>query len=443
MTTTALPVHYSWLPHPSAPPPQAPWQPLSDALYWESPARAPDHRQLLAPAPDWADDLQRVARAVFAADRCTSREAAFDRWTRRIRLSVPVAAPDTWARALPHLSALLATVTGDHWDIEFRPFDPTSLPRPRPLPFGPEDYAREVALFSGGLDSLGWAAQRAAVHSPHALLLVTFEERNLESVQDAVYEAVHRQSERPLRRLELSQTVRKPKGSGIELERSTRSRGLLYAATAVHAAAAERVPVVHLPENGQLALNPPLSAARAGACSTRSVHPWTLHHLNRVIAEIAGTMEPAVRVTNPFAALTKGEVCEAARDTGLPQHILEATLSCGAPPTHQPNPSSLAHCGLCFPCLVRRSGLLHAYGEDCTPYAADPWDPSLPSDRKQHWLALRRWLDSACTVLDLVADTPLPPDARPAELLEVVEQGRKELRALVALAAIRGGRRIA
>jgi queuosine biosynthesis protein QueC len=431
---TGTPVLYSWLPHPRAPAPKPPWQPLSDALYWESPARAPDRHHFLAPAPDWADDLQRVARAVFAADRCTSREETFDHWTRHIRLSVPVTAPDAWTRTRPRLTTLLATVTGDHWEVEFRPFDADERPRSRPLPFGPEEYAREVALFSGGLDSLGWAAQRATVRSPRALLLITFEERNFESLQDTVYEAVFRKRKRALRRFEQSQTVRRPKDATFVLERSTRSRGLLYAATAVHAAAAEHVPVVHVPENGQLALNPPLSAARSGACSTRSVHPWTLHHLNRLIEEIADRPEQAVRVVNPFAALTKGEVCKAARDAGLPREILEATLSCGTPPARKRGRVPHAHCGLCFPCLVRRSGLLHTYGEDRTAYAANPWNPSLSPRRTQHWLALQRWLDTPCTVLDLVADTPLPPDARLAELLAVVERGRKELRALVARA---------
>ncbi|WP_405984914.1 hypothetical protein [Streptomyces sp. NBC_00872] len=434
---TGTPAFHFWLSHPGAPAPGSGWQPLSDALYWESPTRAPDRRQLLAAAPDWADDFQRVARAVFAADRCTSREETFDRWTRHIRLSVPVTAPDAWTRALPHLIALLATVTGDRWEVEFRPYDADARPRSRPLPFAPDEYAREVALFSGGLDSLGWAAQRATVRSPQALLLVMFEERNFESVQDTVYEAVLRRSERDLRRLEQSQTIRRPRDATFTLERSTRSRGLLYAATAVHAAAAERVPVVHIPENGQLALNPPLSAARWSACSTRSVHPWTLHHLNRVIELITDRPEQGVRVVNPFAALTKGKVCEAARDAGMPREILEATLSCGTSPMRQLGRSRLPrlpHCGLCFPCLVRRSGLLHAYGKDRTPYAADPWDPSLDADLAQHWRALTRWLDTPCTVLDLVADVPLPPEARIPDLLNVVERGREELRALVAQA---------
>ncbi|MFJ2342919.1 7-cyano-7-deazaguanine synthase [Streptomyces antimycoticus] len=358
---------------------------------------------------------------------------------------MPVARPERWDRALASLTAVPETVTDDLWEVVFRPLG--RLPalaqksvREGPLTFTDEDYAHDVALFSGGLDSLGRAAQQAALPFPRALLLVTFAERNFEALQDQVYEAVRGLRRRPVRRLTQSQAVRKPRGSGIELELTTRSRGLLYAATAVHAAAAEHVPVVHPPENGQLALNPPPSAARAGACSTRSVHPWTVHHLNRVISEVA---EPgsAIRVENPFATLTKGDVCAAAHDAGMPQRVLEPTLSCGAPPDRRPAGPALTHCGLCYPCLVRRSGLVPAFGEDRTPYAADPWDPDLPASRTGNWQALRRWLDTEWSMLDLVADAPLPPDTQPASLMEVVERGREELRALIAWAGKRTPRK--
>src|SRR5690606_2923543 len=73
-----------------------------------------------------------------------------------------------------------------------------------------------------------------------------------------------------------------------KLERSSRSRGLLYLAAAVHAAAAHGVRRVDVPENGQLAVNPPLTPSRLGALSTRSVHPWTLHQLNELIDAVGG-----------------------------------------------------------------------------------------------------------------------------------------------------------
>jgi len=54
---------------------------------------------------------------------------------------------------------------------------------------------------------------------------------------------------------------------------------------------------------------------------------------------------------------------------------------------------------------------------------------------------MRRWLDTEWSLLDLVADAPLPPDAQPGRLLEVVERGREELRALVAWADGRAARK--
>ncbi|MFE2497653.1 hypothetical protein ACFXKS_17020 [Streptomyces scopuliridis] len=425
--TDASPSFY-WLSRPGAKTPHRSWQPLSDAAYWENPNRKPDRHPLLAPPPEWADDLLRVARAVFAADRHALRERSFDRWTRHIRLSIPVTDRELWERAEPHLVMLLQNMTGDLWEISFRALDsgtPTSEPMTAPI----DELAQEVTLFSGGLDSLSWAIQRATVRTSRPLLFVSFDERNFEELQFDLYSAVERRRERPLRRLTQSQTVRGPKGAHAKLERTTRSRGLLYVATAVHAAAAESVAVVHVPENGQLALNPPLPAARSGANSTRSVHPATLYRLNLLIEAVGG----CVRVENPLAHQTKGEVCAAARESGLSQDVLEATLSCGAPPRRQNIQSELANCGLCYPCLVRRSGLLHAYGTDRTPYTADPWDPRLPHDRTGHWRALRRWLDAPCSAIDLVTDTPLPPDARVDTLFQVIQRGRDELRSLLRL----------
>ncbi|MEV0850408.1 hypothetical protein AB0J21_31890 [Streptomyces sp. NPDC049954] len=395
------------------------WQPLSDLNYAEAKHRAPHWQTLLGSAPPWADDLHRVGRAVFAADKHARRDAAFDRWTRRLRLSVPVTAYERWQSARPLLASLLRTLTGDHWEVEFRD---AGLATNVPFTFDPGSRAAEVALFSGGLDSLSWAAQRATVDTSGELLLVSFGEQNFGALQDAAYAAVHQRRSRPVRRITLSQNVRRRDTSQAGLERSTRSRGFLYATTAVRAAAAEGAPVAHIPENGQLSINPPLTPARASACSTRSVHPWTLHLLNRLIAAVA--YGPAVHLHNPLAHLTKRQVCHRALDAGLTPDDLATTLSCGVPPQHRPHGSGLANCGLCYPCLVRRAGLL---GMDGTPYASDPWDTGLRRARTEHWRALLSWLDVPYTFRDLIADTPLPPGADPHATLTVVAKGREEL----------------
>ncbi|WP_328465996.1 hypothetical protein [Streptomyces sp. NBC_00448] len=416
MTATHRP--FFWL-EPTGAKPPAGWQPLSDRNYWETEHRAPQWQPLLAPSPAWADDLQRVGRAVFAADKHARRDATFDRWTRHMRLSIPVTAYDRWHSAGPLLTSLLRTLTGDHWEVEFRA---PGLATNVPFTFDPNSRATEVALFSGGLDSLSWAAQRATFPTSDELLLITFGEQNFGHLQDSAYRSVYRRRSRPVRQITLSQNVRIQDKQLGDPERTTRSRGFLYATTAVRAAAAEGVPVAHIPENGQLAINPPLTAGRAAACSTRSVHPWTLHLLNQLIAAVADG--PVVHVHNPLAHLTKRQVCCSALTAGLTRADLATTLSCGIPPQQRPHGSNLANCGLCYPCLVRRSGLL---GRDDTPYDSDPWDPRLSGDQAEHWHALLGWLDAPYTLRDLIADTPLPPETDPQHTLTVITKGREEL----------------
>ncbi|MFE5038474.1 7-cyano-7-deazaguanine synthase [Streptomyces sp. NPDC056683] len=170
---------------------------------------------------------------------------------------------------------------------------------------------------------------------------------------------------------------------------------------------------VHIPENGQLALNPPLTPARSAAWSTRSVHPWTLDRLNALVSAVseAGSM---VEVVNPWAGLTKGDVCKAGGAAGLTPTDLEATWSCGKPPARRSGGPPIANCGVCFPCLVRRSGLLHANGTEPTTYEAEPWDNGLSHVRGTDWRALQQWLLRPFAMIDVVTDTPLPPGTDPS-----------------------------
>lgn len=397
----------------------------------------PEHhftaRHLLpAPVPDWAEDLFRVARAAYLADRHSRRDVGPDRWTRCIRLSVPVAAPDAWRAPAAHgaLTTLLETLTSDTWELQFHGL------RTRMVPDGSPggERAGEVALFSGGLDSLSWAAQRTQADPRHRILLVTFEDHRLMDVQRAAYTAVaHLLPERPPPlRLTFDHRIQPEQSAHPRrLESSARTLGLLYTAAALRAAAAHGTSTLHVPENGHLALGPPLTPARWAACSPRPVHPWALHHLNALVEAVGG----AVRTVNPFRHLTKGEVCEAALRAGVPGQDLQArTLSCGRPPARRRG-GEAANCGTCLPCLVRRAGLLHACGQDLTAYERTPWkaDPYTARD----WHALRRWLDTPYTYRELLADTPLPPDSDLPRLLSLIHRSHAELRGLTDHAARR------
>ncbi|MFF2602847.1 hypothetical protein ACFVVB_27650 [Streptomyces californicus] len=406
------------------------WTDAGEDAFQEDEHRTHGRHRLPGPVPDWAEDFLRIARAAFIADKYIRRTGAGDRWMRHIHLSVPVTAYERWhsKTVRNQLIGLLQILTGDLWNLEFRPLTGHQVNDAMVFPDAPR--ASEVALFSGGLDSVSWAAARSRAADSRPLLLVMFREIGLLRLQKRVYKAVEELSEsRPVTLLQMSQTPRGD-GSGLRLETSSRTRGLLYAAGAIRAAAAHGVATVHIPENGQLALNPPLTPARSAACSTRSVHPRTLSHLNAVVGAV-GECSGAVRVINPWAQLTKGEVCAMGRDAGLARSDLEATLSCGKPPTRRSGGPPIANCGVCFPCLVRRSGLLHAHGADGTQYETDPWANDLPFDRGTDWRALQRWLLGRYTLTDLVTDTPLPPGADPVAAFDLIERGRDELARLL------------
>jgi hypothetical protein len=423
-----------WRGHRGDRPRDARWTEIGEEAFQEKERRITGRHHLPGPVPDWAEDLFRVARASFIADKYVRRTGVRDRWTRRISLTVPVTEYERWQSAAvrTHFTTLLQILTGDLWNVDFRPLTGHRVEEAMIFPDDPR--ASEVALFSGGLDSLSWAATRSRADDPRPLLLVMFREIGLLRLQQRVYKAIERLGgPRPVMLLPMSQT---PAGDGsrLRLETSSRTRGLLYAAGAIRAATAHGVATVHIPENGQLALNPPLTAARSAACSTRSVHPRTLDRLNTLIAAV-GDAGSAVRVVNPLAQLTKGEVCRAGRDAGLTPSDLESTLSCGKPPTRRSGGPPIANCGVCFPCLVRRSGLLHANGTDDTRYEVSPWASNLPSNRSTDWRALQRWLLGRYTLTDVLTDTPLPPGTDPASALDVIRRGREELARLLPPAA--------
>lgn len=375
------------------------------------------------PPPEWAQDLWDAVIGAYLADRLAPRKTADDRWTRHISLALPVTDVSRWTSECRTLLAdLLQTATGDHWNLEFRQWR-------RNTPFADVTFdeaesttrADQVALFSGGLDSTAYAA--IAARDAIDAILVTFSVQKLAAIQNAVYSDIARlRIGPPLRRVDrLPMDVRPLDGRNRRsLDPSSRSRGLLFTATAIYLAAAYRAPEVVVPENGQLAINPPLSPARMASCSTRSAHPWVLRQINRLIRLLGGD----VAVVNPLLALTKGEVCQLALDAGLPAEALFGTISCGHPPFLYNDPLP-RHCGLCVACLLRRSGLLAALGHDKTEYqfAGVTTDPRT---RLLDIAALARWSATPYGAHDLLGDQPLPI-ADFNTLLDVLERGRGEI----------------
>jgi hypothetical protein len=105
-------------------------------------------------------DLLRVMASVVEADRLSPRQMSDGRggplplaWQRHMTLHLTVECPERWRAAAPRLERLLSFMTDDRWELDFAPVR-TVVERQELLPFGDAAPVAEVALFSGGLDSV-------------------------------------------------------------------------------------------------------------------------------------------------------------------------------------------------------------------------------------------------------------------------------------------------
>jgi 7-cyano-7-deazaguanine synthase in queuosine biosynthesis len=414
---------YCWANQPSISVPSG-WQRISEDDFSGAGIKKARIESMAEPGdrmPAWAWDLLQMARTAYLADKKSLRGRAADNWTRAIHIRVHVRNPDIWeGSATLLLRELLQTLTADQWHVTF---EPAPSPAWRQGRYTDNWTAAEVALFSGGLDSTAFAANLAG-QSEGDVLLVMFYDPATKSRQEAVFREIRAISERNGRKLHRRMASQMVLGRPLEL--SSRSRGLLYLATAVYMAAAHGTPRVLLPENGQLAINPPLSPGRPAACSTRSAHPRTLSLLNQLIATLGGD----VTITNPLSDRTKGEVCEFALEAGLTAETLYSTVSCSHPPHTRKNHLPY-HCGYCYPCLVRRSGLRHALGADLSGYQHDPWQLPTRDTKSADLAELLLWLSTPLTTTDLITDLPLPSEISPSDLMPVQHRGRREIAAML------------
>jgi len=296
-----------------------------------------------SPPPPAVAAFLLAALGVWAGDKLLPRSSRPDAWTREIVLHLP-ATPE-WAGLSPQFARVLNFLTGDLWTIK---------PREARLnlgfasrwekPWQPE----AVALFSGGLDSLGGAidqleaGRRLLLVSQHDYGQLAATQQNLAGALAAHYG--------PERVQHLNLRVQFPEASELTL----RSRSLLYLALGLTAAAAFRpdMPLL-LPENGWVSLNPPLTLNRLGTCTTRTTHPFFLEQITRLWRD-AGIKHP---LANPYQHLTKGELLAQCRNRELLEKLAPRSSSCARPVASRWWRQAGGECGYCYPCLLRRAAL--------------------------------------------------------------------------------------
>jgi 7-cyano-7-deazaguanine synthase in queuosine biosynthesis len=299
------------------------------------------------PLPDKVLTFLLTSLAVWATDKIAPRRQARDAWTRQLNISCP--APG-WSEALGEISSLAGFLTGDDWSLEIRERQ-SSLEIPaRPDNSWPPDC---VCLFSGGVDSLAGAID--LLEAGNRVLLVShYDFGQLAGAQNLLTEKLlGRYGSEKIRRWGFRIQFEAP-------ELSLRSRSLLFIALGVAAASVwGRDLPLHVPENGWISLNPPLTGNRLGSYSTRTTHPYFISGLKKFLA----ALEIKQNLVNPFQFDTKGEVLHRSRNQSLLQALLPYTISCAHPVASRWKKDRQGNCGYCFPCLMRRAAL-HAAGCD-------------------------------------------------------------------------------
>lgn len=318
-------------------------------------AKAEIQRRRLDPAPK-AWDLLSIALSVVTADFAVVRDQSADGWTREIELDIAVADAPFWSGQTVALAQALGFLTTDRWTLRFH--ECGLLPAPPREPIRPAEDC--VVLLSGGLDSLVGAIDLAAAgYKPFAV------SQTVRGDADKQVDFAAKIGG-GLGHLQLNHNANTP---GIQ-EASQRARSLIFITFGVIAATAlkayhdgQEVPLF-VCENGFIAINPPLTGGRLGSLSTRTAHPEFFARLQGVL-DAAGLR---VKITNPYATKTKGEMLKECADQALLRAEAVRSTSCG-----RFQRFNYRQCGRCVPCQVRRAAFL-AWGAapDTTDYVYAP-----------------------------------------------------------------------
>lgn len=380
-------------------------------------------------------DLLIVASICYLVDKTVPRSAASDGWTREIDLELPVSDPGKWGAVRDDLQTALRFLTGDAWRLSFRDLGGVSIYRRPPgllMDRRRLGLPEAVCLFSGGMDSLLGAIDLLA-SSPKRLLLVGhFDIPGPKSQQEALVSSINHRF--PNRAELISIRVAHRPSAAPEL--TLRSRSFLFLALAVYCAKGlgEDTPIF-APENGPIAVNVPLTPARTGSCSTRTMHPFFLN----VIRRCFGGLGFGNAVMNPFELKTKGECLRQCADTGLAQTLAPLSVSCshGTRRKDWVRRTGISNCGYCVPCLFRRAALNmcgldvgQAYGVDVCHDELDlASQGKMPDDFRAvlDFLRDNRSREQVARAISAVA--PIPNLTQHAD---VVWRGLEEVRLLLA-----------
>ncbi|MFC1897598.1 7-cyano-7-deazaguanine synthase [Chloroflexota bacterium] len=292
-------------------------------------------------------DLLRVTSAIFATDLAFLRGEG-EEITRTIELEIPVVNCALFDRLKEDITFILWHLSHDNWKLTFS--QKAGIPE-SDQPQAPETNDK-ILLFSGGLDSFSAALQKG--YAGESLILVSHITANqiISGAQNELGNYLSAKFPGQFTRYAIRVNPIDKTRNGFPFpkirEDSQRTRTFLFITLAAILARRKGIRnIIFLAENGQLALNVPLTAARISAFTTHTAHPTFLYRMGQFISS---TLNYGITIENPFLYQTKAEIVRP-----IVQHHEENSIgfsvSCWMS-SHMRGTTN--HCGRCIPCIIRR-----------------------------------------------------------------------------------------
>jgi 7-cyano-7-deazaguanine synthase in queuosine biosynthesis len=256
-------------------------------------------------------------------------------------------------------------LSGDYWDVDFYERDMLDYENKAKSYFSDllitDRQAREICMFSGGLDSFVGAID--LLEKSKDVLFVSHYGggKGVKEYQDTLIESF-------IKKYGISREhffqFHAAVISGKENTQRTRSLMFFCHAIAIASGIKYHTNLI-VPENGLISLNIPLTHSRLGSSSTRTTHPYYMNLLQKLI----GNLGLQVKIVNPYQFFTKGEMLSNCKNSNFLERNLGKTMSCSHPDSGRMlRETTTRHCGYCLPCIIRRAAIRRAGFNDPSNY---------------------------------------------------------------------------
>lgn len=338
-------------------------------------------------------DFFLISALVYGVDNLLSREEySDDGWAREIEVKFPVYNLDKWLGNEILFGEALNFLTGDTWNISFglNEIENIFIEKKRRWHKNIKTYEKEkiksTSLFSGGLDSLiGIIDELESLGKDEKILLVShfdFKSSGPNKDQRLLYNALIEKYSNQIYwvQTKLALNRKTQNEDRIKIESNYRSRSLFFIGLGVYLSTVDKLII---PENGTISINYPLTPSRVSSLSTRTTHPIVINKLQQIL----NNCEINLRLINPYSFDTKGEMFVKCKNQEVLKLIYEKSVSCGKRGRKQywKYKTGTDHCGVCMPCVYRRSALNKAlldnqlYGSDITDASSKNSFKDLPA----------------------------------------------------------------